>query len=264
MAELLLVDDDPDLAFIVKALARRAGHSTVCCPDVPSAWQQLRRARPDLLLLDINLPGVSGLHLCRRLRQVPALAETPVALFTQLALVEDIAAGLEAGADFLLAKDLVCRPSQWQQRLAEILERRGRLCGRRGGPSARASLEYQPEWRLSPLPDGWVLAVNRALAHPSVRVVGGAVLRVLLQRAVRECANLGEVAGALSWLDADGERFDPERAGRSLPGQLAAALLVALTEQLWCLLGSQGSAPWRAALLGLLPEGASDPGSLER
>ena len=113
MAELLLVDDEPDLALIVALLGKRAGHRVACCADVPSAWERLCQGLPDLVLLDVNLPGESGLELCRRARNAgpekPGLAEVRMALFVQLALIGDVAAGLEAGADLPISKDLVSR-----------------------------------------------------------------------------------------------------------------------------------------------------------
>src|SRR5260221_465897 len=121
MADLLLVDDDPDLAVIVSLLGKRAGHRVTCCADVPSAWARLGEGLPDLVLLDVNLPGESGLELCRRARNAgperAGLAEIRIALFVQPALTGDVAAGLEAGADFLISKDLVSRPEEWQQRV---------------------------------------------------------------------------------------------------------------------------------------------------
>jgi len=65
---LLLVDDDPSLAAIVRVLARRAGHSVAWAADAASATAELRRERPDLVLLDINLPGVSGPQWLRGIR----------------------------------------------------------------------------------------------------------------------------------------------------------------------------------------------------
>src|SRR6516164_2597201 len=128
---LLLVDDVQEIQFIVQRLGKRAGYTVVCYPDVPAAWQCLQALLsaptdppaplPDLLLLDLNLPGLSGLELCRRLRQTPQLAELPVAWFTQSDSSEDIAAGLGAGADFVVDKELVTRPDDWAKRIEEIL-----------------------------------------------------------------------------------------------------------------------------------------------
>src|SRR5581483_7134417 len=101
---ILLVDDDADLGLVVRTLGRRAGWNVEHRPDAAAAWEALRQAVPDLLLLDVNLPGESGPDFCRRLLAEPRLNGLAVALFAQLALSADVAAGLEAGADFFVAK----------------------------------------------------------------------------------------------------------------------------------------------------------------
>ncbi len=125
MSRLLLVDDDPSLAAIVRVLARRAGHDLVCAADSVQATPHLPSA--DLLLLDVNLPGVSGPDWLASLTERP-----PAALFVQSGLEDDIARGWDAGAEYLLAKELVTDAAAFQARLAEIL---AHADGRRGGAS---------------------------------------------------------------------------------------------------------------------------------
>ena len=76
-ARLLLVDDDPELGLIVGVLARKAGQALSCRPDVESAWAALAESRPDLVLLDLELPGASGLDLLRRVRGDAGLSGLP-------------------------------------------------------------------------------------------------------------------------------------------------------------------------------------------
>src|SRR4051812_5817144 len=95
---LLLVDDDPELALVVRLLCRRAGQALEWRGEVAGAREWLREGRPDLVLVDVNLPGTSGLELVRELdRARPGPA---VALFSQWGVPGDVAAGIEAGADF--------------------------------------------------------------------------------------------------------------------------------------------------------------------
>src|SRR5262249_3629525 len=121
---LLLVDDAPDIARVVQHLCRRAGQEVVCRGDAASAWEYLRGEgpRPDLVLLDVNLPGASGMELYRKLREEEALARLPVALFTQWALPSVIAEAVEAGIDLVASKDLLGRPDGWKERVEEMLE----------------------------------------------------------------------------------------------------------------------------------------------
>src|SRR5262245_25038276 len=121
---VVLVDDLADLHLIVVRLGQRAGHRVVSFARAEDAWEFLRHERPDLVLLDRNLPGMSGLELCRLIRDTPALAGVPVALFSQGSRPDEDEAAQAAGADFFLSKDLLCRPEAWQRRLGEILNAR--------------------------------------------------------------------------------------------------------------------------------------------
>src|SRR5437870_12722355 len=114
---LLLVDDSPEIGVIVERFSRSAGHQASSRTDVTSAWDYLSRTRPDLVVLDVNLPGESGLVLCRRIRAAPGLAKLPIAIFSHWDRPEDIAAGLRAGADFVLSKELLCSPDDWRIRV---------------------------------------------------------------------------------------------------------------------------------------------------
>src|SRR5262245_7527804 len=114
MARLLLIDDSDAMALIARALARRTGHELSYAPDTTSAVRLLPDA--DLVLLDVNLPGTSGPAWLASLGVRP-----PVALFVQGGLWDDVERGWRAGADYLLAKELVTDMSAWQARLAEVL-----------------------------------------------------------------------------------------------------------------------------------------------
>jgi CheY-like chemotaxis protein len=234
---LLLVDDAPDLGAVVTALGRRCGCAVACRPDAASAWEYLQTARPDLVLLDVGLPGESGLELCRRLRAAPGLADLKVALFSHWGLPADVADGMDAGADFLISKDLVCRPDEWRRRLGEALAWRRGL--RAAGPAPR------------PGPN-WVARTNQALAHPSLRRAGPDVARVLLRRALREA--FPAEAGAEGWLAPGGAALD---AGRlpALPPEAVADLVGSLADLAWRLLGADESAAFRAALAGAVTTG---------
>src|SRR5437763_16887856 len=118
---VLVVDDVSEIVFIVQRYGRQAGHEVAGCGDAESAWEYLQQTRPDLLLLDIKLTGMSGLELCRRLRAAPAQAGLPIALFTHWDRPAEIAAGLEAGADFAISKELPSQREAWLARLGEML-----------------------------------------------------------------------------------------------------------------------------------------------
>jgi len=220
---LLLVDDAPEMAALVRVLAARAGCEVAACGDAGGAWAALQARRPDLVLLDVNLPGVSGPDLLRRLRAAPEFAGLAVAVYCHADLGTDAAAGLEAGADFVFFKDLAVRPDDWRRRLKEVL---GGAHGRPPPPSLG--------WTAGPPRPAaeWVAAVNRALRDSALRKLGPEVTRAVLRRALA-----GAAAG---WLTADGLALDVGRT--PAPSPEAAGLLAArFTEQLWRLLGADAA-----------------------
>ena len=105
----------PDMGLIVQKLAQRAGHRLVWLKTAEEAWDYLQENRPDLVLLDIHLPGMSGVDLCQRLQG----RDQAIALFTQGD--EDEVWSQKIGARFVLSKDLMCQPEAWLNRLNDIL-----------------------------------------------------------------------------------------------------------------------------------------------
>jgi CheY-like chemotaxis protein len=239
---LLLVDDAPELGVVVTSLGRRAGCDVACCPDVVAGWQFLQERRPDLVLLDVNLPGVSGLELCKKVRATPDLARLPVALFTHWGLPGDIAAGLEAGADYLFSKELVGRPADWQRRLAEILNHS------HSQPQIRL-LGWSKDVTFPETTPDWAARVNQALRHPALRKVAPEVMRVVLRRALQRAFAPGlSAAEPEGWMTPGEATLALDRAPRDLPREAVAGLFAALAEQVWCLLGDEATAPFLEAL----------------
>jgi PAS domain S-box-containing protein len=122
-AHVVLVEDMVEVGTIIRKLGHKSGLHITWFTTAEEAWDFLQSNRPDFLLLDINLPGMSGVELCRRVRALPDLAETPIALFSQEQDPEHLEALRAAGATFFLSKDLLCQPATWQDKLRELLER---------------------------------------------------------------------------------------------------------------------------------------------
>jgi class 3 adenylate cyclase/CheY-like chemotaxis protein len=101
---ILLVDDNPDNLDILQARLARHGYEIVTAKDGEEALALTRENRPDLLLLDIMMPKVDGIEVCRRLKADPALPFLPIILVTAKADSKDIVVGLEAGGDEYLTK----------------------------------------------------------------------------------------------------------------------------------------------------------------
>ncbi len=119
---VLLVEDLPEIALIVRRFAERGGHQVDWVPSAEQAAEYLRGQRPDLILLDIHLPGMNGIEFCQQLRATPEVATLTVALFTQGKGEESLPWAQSIGADFILSKDLLCNPAVWMQNIDEILQ----------------------------------------------------------------------------------------------------------------------------------------------
>lgn len=98
---ILVVEDSPDISRLLEHILRQEGYQTVVVDDGPAGWEAFRNLRPDLVLLDVNLPGFSGLELCQQIKRV---SRTPVVMLTVQAETEAVRRGLRAGADAYLAK----------------------------------------------------------------------------------------------------------------------------------------------------------------
>jgi two-component system, OmpR family, alkaline phosphatase synthesis response regulator PhoP len=244
---LLLVDDALEMALIVVKLGRRAGWEAAVAVDAGSAWEALAQRRPDLVLLDVNLPGVSGLDWLRRVRATPQFTDLPVALYTHWGLPADVAAGLDAGVDFVFDKELATRPADWQRRLEEIgkVRRDGKVVGAWSNDGARRTMEG--EARPVPPPQAWAAAFNQALRHPSLRRLSREVLPAVLRRALTQAFGASIGGGDFdAWVAPDG--LDPERLPPSFAPGSPVDLAVCLAEQIRRLLGDEAGAAFENAL----------------
>jgi signal transduction histidine kinase len=104
MSRILVVDDDPDLRTALTEVLRMAGHDVAGACDGPSALRELAAHPFDVVLLDVMMPGMSGLEVLRALRADEAYDDMPIIMVTALSDVRDRVSGLEAGADDYLGK----------------------------------------------------------------------------------------------------------------------------------------------------------------
>ncbi|MFK0252782.1 response regulator transcription factor [Streptomyces sp. NPDC090445] len=117
-ARVLVVDDDPTVAEVVTGYLRRAGHTVEHAADGPAALVSAVRDQPDLVVLDLMLPGMDGLEVCRRLR---AERPVPVIMLTARGDEDDRIAGLELGADDYVTKPF--SPRELVLRVESVLRR---------------------------------------------------------------------------------------------------------------------------------------------
>jgi DNA-binding response OmpR family regulator len=123
--KVLLVDDDADLLDVTAYALRRKGLNVILAGDGPHALRRWQADKPDVVLLDVGLPGMSGLEVCYQIRQETT---TPVILLTALATEENVIEGFSMGAD-----DYVTKPFSPQQLIMRIeaVHRRGARLGQR-------------------------------------------------------------------------------------------------------------------------------------
>lgn len=104
MPTILVVDDEPTIRVLIRAALEGTGYRLLEAPDGASALQMARSQRPDLILLDIALPHLNGLEVCRRLKEDPATATTSILLITGFVQQAERQAAEEVGAEAFIAK----------------------------------------------------------------------------------------------------------------------------------------------------------------
>jgi pilus assembly protein CpaE len=125
MAEkILVIDDDADTLRLVGLMLQRQGYEVILAADGPQGLQKAEEEEPDLILLDVMMPGMDGYEVARRLRANPITANTPILMFTAKAQIDDKLTGFESGADDYLTKPT--HPAELQAHVRALLARRSR------------------------------------------------------------------------------------------------------------------------------------------
>jgi len=101
---ILVVDDEEDIRELVELNLSREGYQILACDTGERALELVRAKKPDLVVLDLMLPGVDGMEVCRRLKADPATRQIRVVMLTAKGEEADIVAGLELGADDYVTK----------------------------------------------------------------------------------------------------------------------------------------------------------------
>ena len=154
---IVVVDDDPTVADVVGRYLVRDGHTVECVHDGAEALRRIAENRPDLVVLDLMLPGIDGLEVCRRLRERWPI---PVVMLTALGDETDRLAGFEIGADDYVTKPF--SPRELAMRVRSVLRR-----SRSAAPAGPSDAPGQPDQGI--LTDRDVLV---DLAAHEVRISG--------------------------------------------------------------------------------------------
>lgn len=114
-ATILVVDDAPPNVKLLRLILKDAGYRVLEATNGPDALETLRREKPDALVLDVRMPGMTGYDVCREIRHDPEFAFLPVIMVTALSMPEDRIAGIEAGAT-----DFITKPFNKKELLARL------------------------------------------------------------------------------------------------------------------------------------------------
>lgn len=144
MREILVVEDDPDINNLLRAVMERAGHRAVQAFSGSEALLRLEASTPDLVLLDLMLPGVDGPELLERLRGEQGL-DVPVIVVSAKAGLADKVSLLATGADDYIVKPF--EPDEVAARVEAVLRRSGAGSGRAGEVLRRRGLVLDAEAR---------------------------------------------------------------------------------------------------------------------
>lgn len=138
MSRILLVEDSRDIADLLRHYLERAGHDVDLVTNGSDVLPHAQSRPPDLVLLDLMLPGLDGLDVCQALRRDSATADVPIIIVTARGEEGDRIRGLELGADDYVVKPF--SPKEVVARVAALLRR----VERPSGPAAAGPLQYGP------------------------------------------------------------------------------------------------------------------------
>jgi two-component system alkaline phosphatase synthesis response regulator PhoP len=119
--DILIVEDEPEIAKLIKLTLEREGFSCNCCGDGLAALQAFAKQQPDVIILDLMLPGLDGLEVCARIRQKPGIKDPYILMLTAKGEEIDRVIGLSTGADDYLVKPF--SPTELVARVRALLRR---------------------------------------------------------------------------------------------------------------------------------------------
>ncbi len=121
--KILIVDDEPDIVNLVSYNLKKEGFKVTAASDGEEALDKIRKGKFDLVVLDLMLPGIQGVELCRIIRNDPGAAGTPIIMLTAKGEEVDRVVGLESGADDYMTKPFSAR--ELVARVKAVLRRTG-------------------------------------------------------------------------------------------------------------------------------------------
>ncbi len=156
-AQILIVEDEEDILDVLKYNLHKVGYRTLEAPNGETARNLIREATPNLILLDLMLPGINGLDLCKILKKDEVTKGIPIVMLTAKSSEEDIVAGLEMGAEDYVVKPF--SPRVLLARIQNVLCRNQKSIPEKGSSLKGGSLEIHPGRHLA-LVDGQTVSLT--------------------------------------------------------------------------------------------------------
>jgi len=116
--KILIVEDDPDIRTMMTFILRD-DYDLVLCEDGRCGIDKAMEEKPDLILLDIYMPGISGLDVCKAVRDTPEISSTPIIMLTAGAFKDEVTKGYAIGADDYVFKPF--EPEELKERIEKLL-----------------------------------------------------------------------------------------------------------------------------------------------
>ena len=124
MARILIAEDEPDIRELVAFTLRFAGHEVTTTSNGEEAYLKAQEIIPDLVMMEVRMPRMTGYDACRAMKQIPSLKDIPVVFLSAKGQDAEIQTGLDAGAEEYLLKPFA--PDQLVERVKAILAKFGK------------------------------------------------------------------------------------------------------------------------------------------
>ncbi|MCD6311854.1 MAG: response regulator [Elusimicrobia bacterium] len=120
MAKILVVDDDTRIQMVIRIMLKKKGYEVKCASSGIEAFEAIPAFSPDLIMLDVMMPGMDGYEVCRKLKSLESTKNIPVIMLTALGMGEDFEKAIENGADWYIVKPFNSR--QLLSRVSMLLD----------------------------------------------------------------------------------------------------------------------------------------------
>ena len=124
MARIVIAEDERDIRDLVAFTLRFAGHEVTTASNGEEAVELAKKEKPDIILLDVRMPRMTGYDACRAIKKIPALVDTPVVFLSAKGQEEEIETGMAVGAEEYMLKPFA--PDELSSRVGEILAKYGK------------------------------------------------------------------------------------------------------------------------------------------